>query len=91
MELFNKWITTLVPKRSNRSFTTDLRTVDIERQCVDFDAWFKTNAHLYKTDASHKNIQARKDFEKWRNGFDPIQARNRKSIFFYFGKDFDGW
>ncbi len=81
MEPFNKGMTSLAPKRSNRSFTSNLRTVDLERQCVDFETWFKKHAHLYQTNDSHGRIQARKDFVKWRNGFDPIQARNRKSIF----------
>ncbi len=81
MKAFNKWMTSLVPGRSNRSCASNCRVVDLERQCIDFETWFKMNAHLYTTSDSHRNTQARKDYKKWLNGFDPVQARNRKRIF----------
>jgi len=78
---FNKWMTSLVPKRSSRSFTGNLRTVDLERQCIDFETWLKMNAHVYTADDPYENTQAREDYKKWLNGFDPVQVRNSKRIF----------
>ncbi len=80
MGRFNKWMASLVPNRSSKSVTTDSRTVDLERQCVDFDSWFEMHAHLYKNDKFSAKIQARDDYRIWRNGFDPIQEKDRKGL-----------
>ena len=74
-------MTSLVPGRPGKNHKSNIRVVDLERQCIDFETWFKMNAHFYTTNNPHGNTQAREDYKKWLNGFDPVQARNRKRIF----------
>ena len=80
----NRWMSALVPNRSRKPFGSELRTVDLERKCIDFDSWFQMNAHFYRAKEQASREEAKRDFEKWRNGFNPLKEKNRKTIFSFW-------
>ena len=81
MARIHRWMSSLVPNRTGKQSDRNMRTVDLERQCIDFDTWLQMNTDFYEVDDPISSLEAKKDYEKWRNGFNPIEEKNRKRIF----------